>query len=348
MKANIMIFRFSALGDILMTIPIVEALARTYPNVEITMVSRDFVRPLFEHLSGNVHFIGVDFKGQYKGFVGLERLYKRLVEEEPTHIADLHDVIRTKYLRMRFQLAGYWAHSINKERKKRKEFLKADVKLQQKTSFQKYTEVFEALGFPLPNPSFTSIFGEERGDLNLLAEPYRGTLKEGHAQQMRLVGVAPFAAHEGKIYPLDKMETVVRLLVEDIKNRVFLFGSGKKENEVLEGWSKKYAGVTNMTGVLGSLYREAVFMSHLNVMITMDSANMHLAALTHTPVLSIWGATHPYAGFLGWGQSHDNVIQEDLPCRPCSIYGSKPCIKGDFPCLNGIAPERVVARVSEF
>jgi ADP-heptose:LPS heptosyltransferase len=103
-----------------------------------------------------------------------------------------------------------------------------------------------------------------------------------------------------------------------------------------------------MAGALESLYREAVFMSHLNVMLTMDSANMHLAALAHTPVLSIWGATHPYAGFLGWGQHLDSVIQLDMPCRPCSIYGSKPCSKGNYPCLNGIAPAGVVARILKY
>jgi ADP-heptose:LPS heptosyltransferase len=103
-----------------------------------------------------------------------------------------------------------------------------------------------------------------------------------------------------------------------------------------------------MVGVLGSLYREALLMSHLHVMLTMDSANMHLAALVNTPVLSIWGATHPFAGFLGWRQSLENVIQVDMACRPCSIYGSKPCSKGDYPCLNRITPEEVVARIMKF
>jgi ADP-heptose:LPS heptosyltransferase len=348
MKNHIMIFRFSALGDVLMTVPIVDTLARTYPETEITMVSREFVRPLFEHLPENVHFIGVDFKKQYKGLKGLSKLYERLADEEPSHIADLHDVIRTKYLRWRFSVAGYWVKHINKERANRKAFLKAEHKDPQKTSFQKYVEVFEGLGFPLPSLTFTSLFGEGRGDVNELSETYRSLLKEGHEQQLRLVGIAPFAAHEGKIYPLDKMEEVVRLLSEDARNRVFLFGSGKKEHDVLKEWSAKYPGVTNMAGALESLYRESVFMSHLNVMLTMDSANMHLAALAHTPVLSIWGATHPYAGFLGWGQHLDSVIQLDMPCRPCSIYGSKPCSKGNYPCLNGIAPAGVVARILKY
>ena len=86
-------------------------------------------------------------------------------------------------------------------------------------------------------------------------------------------------------------------------------------------------------------------MSHLDAMVSMDSSNMHLASLTGTPVVSVWGATHPYAGFLGWGQSTDNIVQIDLECRPCSIYGQKPCRRGDYACMNGIAPETIVDKI---
>ena len=90
---------------------------------------------------------------------------------------------------------------------------------------------------------------------------------------------------------------------------------------------------------------ELTFMSTLDIMISMDSANMHLASLVGIPVVSIWGATHPYAGFMGWGQSIDNAIQIDLPCRPCSIYGNKPCMRGDYACLKNISPEQIVEKV---
>jgi ADP-heptose:LPS heptosyltransferase len=91
--------------------------------------------------------------------------------------------------------------------------------------------------------------------------------------------------------------------------------------------------------------QELILMSHLDVMISMDSANMHLASLTNIPVVSVWGATHPYAGFLGWKQSPDNAVQIDLPCRPCSIYGNKPCLRGDFSCMKNISPDLIVNRV---
>ena len=88
-------------------------------------------------------------------------------------------------------------------------------------------------------------------------------------------------------------------------------------------------------------------MSHLDVMLSMDSANMHLASLVATPVVSVWGATHPYAGFMGWNQNPENVIQIPLECRPCSIFGQKACLRGDYACMNRIAPETIVEQIEK-
>ena len=87
-------------------------------------------------------------------------------------------------------------------------------------------------------------------------------------------------------------------------------------------------------------------MSHLNAMLSMDSANMHMASLVATPVVSVWGATHPYAGFMGWGQKPENIVQVELDCRPCSIYGQKPCLRGDYACMNMIKPEIIVEKIN--
>lgn len=95
-----------------------------------------------------------------------------------------------------------------------------------------------------------------------------------------------------------------------------------------------------MRGISGEL----ALMNRLDVMVSMDSANMHLASLAGVPVVSVWGATHPYAGFMGWGQSIGNAVQIDLPCRPCSIYGNKPCLRGDYFCMKNISPEQIVER----
>jgi ADP-heptose:LPS heptosyltransferase len=156
------------------------------------------------------------------------------------------------------------------------------------------------------------------------------------------VGIAPFAAHRGKIYPLERMEEVVRMLSES-GERVVLFGGGKKEKEILDSWAKKYKGVESIAGKY-SLAKEMEIMRGLRVMLSMDSANMHLASLAGTRVVSVWGATHPDAGFLGFGQSESDCIQRELKCRPCSIYGNKKCKYGDYRCMD-IPPEVIVERL---
>ena len=82
-------------------------------------------------------------------------------------------------------------------------------------------------------------------------------------------------------------------------------------------------------------------------MLSMDSANMHLASLTNTPVISIWGATHPYAGFMGWNQPQNNAIQMDMDCRPCSIYGNKKCFRKDYACMNQIDESVIVQKIKD-
>ena len=94
-------------------------------------------------------------------------------------------------------------------------------------------------------------------------------------------------------------------------------------------------------GVLKPNYKlqeEMAVMKKMSLMVTMDSANMHLASLVGLRCISIWGATHRYAGFLGYNQSEEDCVELPLSCRPCSIYGNKPCKQGDYQCLNGIRP----------
>ena len=91
-----------------------------------------------------------------------------------------------------------------------------------------------------------------------------------------------------------------------------------------------------------SMNDELAEIAKLDLMISMDSANMHLASMCDVPVLSIWGATHPYAGFMGWGQPLDHAIQVELPCSPCSVFGNKACYRGDWACLQQIEPATVV------
>ncbi len=341
---HILIMRFSAIGDVAMAVPVVYSLAKQYPNVRVTVLSKGFARTFFEGLAPNIGFMEADISTEYKGIRGMNKLYRRLAAKQFTAVADFHDVLRSEFLRMRFNVNGYRVAHINKHRSgKRRLTSDSDKRMErQPTSFSNYADVLEKLGYPI-NLDFRSIFPESGGNLRLLPD----TIGDKKSFQ-QWIGIAPFAAHKGKIYPADKMEQVVEALVMKHPScRIFLFGGGDREMAIMNAWTEKYEQCINASSALNGIGEELILMSHLDVMVSMDSANMHLASLVDTPVVSIWGATHPYAGFMGWHQKEENAVQTDMPCRPCSIYGKKPCMRGDYACLNEIKPETIVERVEQ-
>ncbi len=325
---RLLVIRFSALGDVAMIVPVVQALAVAYPEWDITMLSRKQCAPLFKNLPSNVHFFGADLRGKHRGWAGLNRLLHDLHYRDFDAVADLHAVLRSLYLRHRCLWRGKRVAHIHKDRYQKwllvRHFYQYKHPLQ--STISRYKAVFEELGFEL-----SSVLSKH--NINITSSTKRN------------IGIAPFAAHRGKIYPLDKMEQVVKALSEKMAARgekVYLFGAGEKEKNILQQWAT-YPGVESIACKY-NLDEEIHFMQTLRLMITMDSANMHLASLAGTRVISIWGATHPWAGFLGYGQSENDCIQLSIPCRPCSIYGNRLCKFGDYRCLN-IDTKTIIERV---
>lgn len=317
-----LVIRFSALGDVAMTIPVIAGVARANKDVQITFLTQQRFAALQDYLPDNVRFIGADLRGEYSGTTGLNRLLQEIDYKQFDMVADLHDVWRTKYLRWRCMMAGCKVRHINKGRWEKHLLTRSCHKVLKPlpTSIERYERVFQSLCLKTDSAY----------------QPTSEPLREG-------IGIAPFAAHSGKIYPLEKMEEVVKILNEKGK-KIYLFGGGIKEIEVLTAWEKKYQNCRCVAGKM-TMAEELNLMGHLEVMLTMDSANMHLASLVGTRVVSVWGATHPYTGFLGYGQKVEDCVQLDLPCRPCSIYGKKKCKYGDYHCLTEITPEEIIKRI---
>ena len=341
-KEHILIIRFSAMGDVAMAVPVVYSLATQYPDLRITVLSRKFARPFFDDLAPNVNFMEADIKGEYRGIKGLNALYRRLTSKQFTMIADLHHVLRSDYLRMRFNIGHYRVEHLDKHRRQRRALVayKNKVLKQLPTPFENYADVLAKLGYPV-TLEFRSLFPPEGGNLNLL--PAIIGPKKNFEQW---IGVAPTAAHPGKCYPTERTRQVIeQLLQAHPRARIFLFGRGSEEHKLFTQWCELLPQCVYVSQHLENLHQELILMSHLDVMLSMDSSNMHLASLTATPVVSVWGATHPYAGFMGWHQPPENAIQADLDCRPCSIYGNRPCRRGDMACMNLITPEQITARI---
>lgn len=337
---NVLVIRFSAIGDVAMTVPVLQSVARAYPDTHFTMLSNARFAPLFAGMPANVSFLGVDLKKDYHGFGAMFKLFLSLRKKHFDAVADIHRVLRTTALSFFYRMFFTKVRRIHKDRRSRKRLTRFKNKdlTPRLTSFDRYRIVLEKLGFKF-DVEFSSIFGNGKGDLSAIKNIVGN-------KECPWIGVAPFAAHKGKIYPLYLMEEVVAQLDSAGVCRQFVFAYGKELAQVQE-WAEKYRSVEMIDTSLG-MAGELILMSHMNVMLAMDSSNMHLASLTGTPVVSIWGATHPAAGFMGWGQDPDNCIQLDLPCRPCSIYGKKECMYGDYRCLTGIDPDTIFSKVKSY
>ena len=326
--AKILAVRFSALGDVAMTVAALESFAHCYPDDDITLLSRPFMKPLVENLPPNVHFRAVKLD-DYKGLGGLRRLSRELLAEDYDVLIDWHDVLRSKVIRYFFRRAGHKVAVIDKGRKERRMLTRRKNKqLVPLTPVPvRYANTLAAAGFPINLES---------------AKVRKGDNAE--VKESTEIGIAPFAAHKGKVWPLPLMKETIDILAEDMHTKIYLFGSGSEEREWCEARESEHSNVVSMVGK-GKLSDELCLMGRMDVMVTMDSSNMHLAALAGTKTLSIWGATHPLAGFAGMPVEGSQMMQADLECRPCSIFGNKPCRYGDFHCLTAIKPKDVAERI---
>ncbi|MEN4759691.1 glycosyltransferase family 9 protein [Chryseobacterium sp. C39-AII1] len=319
---RILAYRFSAFGDVAMTAPVFREFLEQNPDVEIIMVSRSNFEDLFADIP-NVIFKGINLD-DYKGFFGLRRLSNELIKEfNPDLIANLHDVIRTKILDKIYRRKGLKVFKINKGKEEKEKL--TDVwnldKVQLKKTVERYADVFREMGYKV--------------ELSHQLRP-KSVEKSG-------IGFAPFAQHKGKMLPLDKSFELVKILAQ--KQSIYFFGGGKAEKETLEQWENMIPNTKSLAGKL-SLKEELQTISELEVMISMDSANMHLASLVGTRCVSVWGATHPFAGFLGFGQSDNDVVQvKDLTCRPCSVFGDKECYRDDWACLEELNIQKIIDKI---
>jgi ADP-heptose:LPS heptosyltransferase len=333
---HILVIRLSAMGDVAMTIPVLQQLLQQNPSIRITVLTQGFLAPLFEPLERATVY-PVETKGRHKGLKGLYKLFLELKKDASFDaVADLHNVLRSRIITLLFRTSGVKTATIDKGRNQKKQLTRKENKrlVQLKTSFQRYADVFTELNLPLVLNTAQPVFGKRTLPTNFSIFP----------AGKRNICIAPFAKHQEKMYPLEKLKLVLADLCRQNHLQLFLLGGGKNELFLLNELQKEFPGVINLSGKF-SFAEELAIISHMDKMVSMDSANMHLASLFGVPVISIWGATHPFAGFYGWGQSAENAVQIDLYCRPCSVFGNKPCYRGDHACMEMMPAGMIVEKL---
>ncbi|WP_240923702.1 glycosyltransferase family 9 protein [Mangrovimonas sp. CR14] len=330
---HILVIRLSAMGDVAISVPVIRELVNENPNLRLTVLTRGFFSPLFEGIP-NLTVFEADLKGNHKGIWGLFKLSRELRKHQIDAVADIHNVLRSKILR--FFLMDFKSAAIDKGRAEKKALVSGKLFSQLKTSAQRYADVFDTLGYPLnlSKPQFP-----KRKTLN---DKVLSILGKDH---LKWVGIAPFAAHKGKMYPLDLMEKVISKLAE--QHKVLLFGGGEDEIKQLKKLENPQSNIVNLAGKL-QFQEELDVISNLDVMISMDSGNGHLAAMKGVKVITVWGVTHPYAGFTPFNQPSDYSLvpnRKMFPQIPTSIYGNK-YPKDYQEAARTISPETIVNKVN--
>ena len=347
---HLLLLRFSAMGDVALLAPVVKAVADRYPDVRITVVTRPKFAVFFAQFP-QVHVVEANVNGQHKGLAGLFRLFQELRKMDQVDlVVDANENLRSAVLKRLFRMAGVASVTIDKGRAGKKALTRKDDKIRQPLphSIDRYAHLFGTAGFTVQPPASFSFTPRPSAETELAAFLERQQLTP-EAQDDPWLGIAPFAQHLQKMWPFDRFKPLLEQLYSSQPVRVFLFGGGSQEIAQLETLRQCFPQAIIVAGQL-SLAAELALMHQLDGMLCMDSGNMHLAALSGVRVLSIWGATHPDAGFGPWGQGNDAIIQvptDVLTCRPCSVFGNLPCWRGDLACLNDISVATVAGRVQQ-
>lgn len=336
---HILVIRLSAMGDVAMTVPVLKAFSLQYPQVKITVVSRPFFEPFFRDID-TVSFYPIDVNAKHKGIMGLIRLFRELKNLSIDGVADLHNVLRSKVIRGLFAVNGIKVAATDKGRAEKKALTQAENKIfaPVKSMVERHLDTFQKLGFTLDieQPVFPK-------KASLSAE----ILDITGVKNQSWIGIAPFAQYDSKVYPLDLMQEVITGLAQG-SHTIFLFGGGQKEIAQLNQLKGSLENVVVVAGKL-KLPQEMDVISNLDVMLSMDSGNAHIAAMLGVKVITLWGATHPYAGFKPFNQPMDRCITADrvhYPLLPTSIYGNKN-VEGYEEVMRTISPAIVLDKIKK-
>jgi ADP-heptose:LPS heptosyltransferase len=142
------------------------------------------------------------------------------------------------------------------------------------------------------------------------------------------------------------MAQVIDELAKNSNYKILLFGGGKKEIETLNLLSKDKENVISTAGKL-QFNQELQLISNLDVMLSMDSGNAHIAAMLGVKTITLWGATHPFLGFSPFNQQEENALVSDrnlYPKLPTSVYGNKK-VEGYQDAMRTILPEHVIEKI---
>lgn len=324
------------MGDVALTVPVLRSVLEQNHDVHITLVSNNSFEPFFYDLP-RFEFYGVDLDN-YKGIIGLYKLFNELNKYQKWDcVTDLHSVMRTWVLSKFFDWSGIPIFTVDKGRGEKKALTQKENKQfhQLPHTTERYLKVFNEAGITC------------KLDYQNAIHPSSNQTFEFDATK-KWIGIAPFSKHIQKEWPIVKIKSLLKILNKNNLFNVLLFGGGDKEKQLLEELSSPFENVHSIVDKF-TLEEEISLIKKLSLLISMDSFNMHLAALLNVKVVSIWGATHSFGGFGPVNGNEDYKVEiptDELSCRPCSVFGNKACYRGDLACMHRISVEMVEEKIN--
>jgi len=328
---NIAVLRLSSLGDVVLTLPVVHALARTFPAARLHYWVKEEYAGLLRAEPAIAHVRALERDARK-----LEDLVSMSAElEDCDLIVDLHASVRTRVLTFRQRAPVL---RLRNRRLERERWVRARWTHPQPLPHAtvRYAETVGPLGVVPDAPPRVSVPAEaERW-----AEDALAAVVTSHAT----IALCPGARHATKRWPEERWCALDERLAGEGLARIVL--STAAEQRDFPKLAARIAADTRARWFTEPLERVAALLGRAAVAVTHDSGLMHLGAARGIRVVALFGSTSPVLGFTPVGEGHA-VLCRELPCQPCTVHGREACPKGHFRCMTTIEPAEVWARVQE-
>jgi lipopolysaccharide heptosyltransferase II len=324
--------RFSSIGDILLTTPLIRALRVRHPGARIDALTKAAYTPL---LADNPHLDAVLTPAPGESLADLAR---RLRPARYTHHLDLHGSLRSRMLRL--ALPGPW-HGYPKHRVARALLIKthrSHYPAGTPPVAERYFQAAHGLDvIPDGGPPEFFLGPDAR------AEAEAWLAASGLDPARRIVALAPGAAHATKRWPLEHWKALAALL--RMSGRPVLLVGGPQDAASAGEVAAAAPGSVVAAGRFG-LQGTGALLARSAALVSGDTGVMHMATGVGTPVVALFGPTVEAFGFFPY-RAPARVLERDLPCRPCSRMGGPVCPLGHHDCLRKILPSAVQAALVE-
>ncbi|MGB2867195.1 MAG: lipopolysaccharide heptosyltransferase II [Bacteroidota bacterium] len=337
---NILVVQTAFIGDVILTLPLVQLIKKNFPetSVDIVVVSR--ASGLFSNHPSIRNVIPYDKRGRDKGIRGFRRIQRTLESNRYDLAVVPHRSLRSALLvrmagiprRVGFSTsAGRWLLTDRVQYRSGIHEIERNISL------------LSALGFNVTGHELPRVYPSD-ADRDAVERLFQGLSMDPSAP---MVGVAPGTIWNTKRWPKERFAEVVRRLGSE-GFEVLLVG-GDEDTDLCQE-IKVLADSTRVRNVAGkfTLLQSAEALRRCKVLLTNDSAPMHLGVAVQTPVVALFGATVPEFGFAPYGAKDIVLETKGLSCRPCSIHGGNKCPIGTFECMLRITPESVLSTIHSF